>query len=391
MSQAEHIITRKQLMEEYGPAALPAFIVRDLQDNNTSLKDSPAVMKGFLESIVNRRYEEIRSYFSDDITSFQIQRVFNKLNKLISIAHKKEKPIAEKLAEICTRKVAEMFNIPEDALVIESNLVEEIPGTLQFHIKPDTDEELEYDSVESIENENSDIQKKRIINALMYGAAFRYAEEAMKELVGELFELDEDLPHLYSQIMKINDYLVFTNDVKIDDNNHKQGGYVETKLSDDVNCSRIKATGVLFPILLHETIKGVIEIVASYGLPDDKDSAERVINVSEALENDPWNMRLGVGLWDIVAEGADGVDTKDFPYFFADFVKIHSDKFLQLSKEIFARTRSGKAMLRKIKGESKYNHDFDDFKNDLADKQDKLLISDGYFTEEELTNDDWLY
>ncbi len=45
----------------------------------------------------------------------------------------------------------------------------------------------------------------------------RLSEMAFKNSFSKIFDIDEDLPHLYSKIMKINDYLLFSQPFEIED------------------------------------------------------------------------------------------------------------------------------------------------------------------------------
>lgn len=338
-----------------------------------------------IDRMAKKRADEINGFFIDDISSFSKDKVFSKLNRLITICKQKEEPFRDKLSKICTNVVVETFGIDNnESLKLTCEVVNEIPRGESFHIKPDTDEDFEYDSIDAMESSDVDVNKRRIINALAYGAANRIAEQSKKLWVSDIFELDEDLPHLYSQIMKINEYLVFTTNVELKDESHKQGGTVDVKLSNEDGITEISSKGIIFPILLHETIRGIMECLSSYGLPDNVDEAKRITNVADALENDPWNMRFGPAIWDAVCAGINDVKTEEIPYFFKDLVSLDAQEFQNVMREVIAGTKAGKEKIASIYGQSKYNNEYDRFKSDLALKQGRDVIEDDYFTEEEL-------
>lgn len=338
-----------------------------------------------IDRMAKKRADEINGFFIDDISSFSKDKVFSKLNRLITICKQKEEPFRDKLSKICTNVVVETFGIDNnESLKLTCEVVNEIPRGESFHIKPDTDEDFEYDSIDAMESSDVDVNKRRIINALAYGAANRIAEQSKKLWVSDIFELDEDLPHLYSQIMKINEYLVFTTNVELKDESHKQGGTVDVKLSNEDGITEISSKGIIFPILLHETIRGIMECLSSYGLPDNVDEAKRITNVADALENDPWNMRFGPAIWDAVCAGINDVKTEEIPYFFKDLVSLDAQEFQNVMREVIAGTKAGKEKIASIYGQSKYNNEYDRFKSDLAIKQGRDVIEDDYFTEEEL-------
>ena len=363
---------------------LPSFFSNKPIESLNPFINTGYFVGGVLDKMAKERQIEILSYFSDDITSHSDEEIYSKLSKLVTKCKKLEEPIREKLEKICCNTVVKIFSIPQDSVKISCTLDCNISATKSFHIKPDTDEDREYDTIGDIEQYDAETNKRCIINAISYGAAKNIAEQSKQIWMNEIFELDEELPHLYSQIMKINDYLIFTNNVKIEDKNHKQGGFVEIQLSHDDELSSIDATGVIFPILLQETVRGVIDMLSTYGLPDDMESARRVTNIADALENDPWNMRFGPVMWNRIVSAIPKFQTEYFPYFYKTLTELSPEEFSSIMKEVFAGTKKGKEQILSIYNQSKYDNEYDDFTNDLALKRGKDLIDDDCFTEEEL-------
>lgn len=359
-------------------AALPSFM------ENNPFDATGYFVNGSLDRILAQRNAELQDYFSDDINSYEKNRIFSKLSKLITKCKKLEEPLRDQLERICNNVVVKIFGIPSESMEITCELADEISRTKQFHIKPDTDEDYEYEDLDEMSGNDSEVNKRRIINAISYGVAWRMTEQSGRLWINDVFESDEDLPHLYSQIMKINEYLVFNTDVEIKDESHKQGGSVETTLANEGDTPKVSATGVVFPILLHETIRGVVELLSSYGLPDDMSAAERVTNIADALENDPWNMRIGPSLWDKIQDCIGNFETENFPYFYKELVSMPTAEFERVMKNVFAGTRFGKRTMENLYEKSKYGHDYNKFVGDLALKQEKSVIEDDYFTDEEI-------
>lgn len=360
----------------------PDFLMDAVKGNATPIGDCKYIYGNFIENSLRKRYDEILGFFNDDISEHSNDEVYSKLSKLFSRCMKKEEPIKDNLQSICYNKIVEKFEIPDGAVNLECSIAE-IPQGARLHIKPDTDE-AEYDSVDAIESNDLDIAKKKIINMMIYGCSYRLTEEIMSELVNDIFSLDEELPHLYSQIMKINDYLVFVSNVKIEDKDHKQGGTVEVKLAkEEDEIPAIKATGMILPILIHETISGLIELIATNGLPDDKESARRILNVSDAIENEPWVMRLGQAFWDPIS-GETSISTDMVPHIMLSLSCMDSERFMSLIREMTAGTRKWRNEISSILSQAEYNKEYSDFETDLATKRKENVIADSYFTEEEL-------
>jgi len=346
------------------------------------LFECPSLPNKSIEKALAKRFLEVKSEFIDDITEYDNKVVLNKLSKLIVKCIKKEEKIHSQLENICARILTEAFNIPEEGVNITCTLTQEISKSTQFHVTPDTDENFEYEDFASMEQEDSDVKKRELINALIVGGAIKLSYSLIKKYIGEIFELDEELPHLYSEIMKINDYLLFSQKFEIKDNSHKQGGYVIVKLGNDITPTKIEATAVIFPILLIESIRGCMELWASHGLPDDTAKAQAVINKADALINDPWYTRIGPVLWDKIYQDT---DTKYLPSFFSQLSELNNEDFFGILKECFANTKLGKKEISDLINKAKYNDEYSNFEYDIKQKQsDKGIIADSYFTEEEL-------
>lgn len=379
-SEKQKRLIEESLNLENSAKTLPSHILTDLE--SAPLNASPAFLDGFLKRACAKRYQQVKSEFLDDIESYNINDVLARLSKLTIKCIKKEERIHTQLERICLDAVSEFLKVPQDGVKIECHLQNEIDSHTQFHIQPDTDEDMEYDSLEQIEGNDSDTQKRYLLNAVIMGAALSLSNDIVKKTLNAIFELDEELPHLYSQIMKINDYLLFRANFKIEDNNHKQGGYVIVKLGSDITPTSIESYGVIFPILLIETIRGCMELFISHGLPDDMQAARAVINKADALENDPWNTRIGPILWDYISSAVEDEDY-NISSFLMNLSSLDNTEFFNIMKELYANTRLGKNIIKKIAHDSKYEDDYTDFQSDLQKKQ-KDLIEDDYFSEEEL-------
>jgi hypothetical protein len=53
---------------------------------------------------------------------------------------------------------------------------------------------------------------------------------------------------------------------------------------------------LIFPILCHEIIKGIKEVNARYGLPQDTEMAQKVMGQTDLLSNEPMQLRVGPGV-----------------------------------------------------------------------------------------------
>ena len=184
---------------------------------------------------------------------------------------------------------------------------------------------------------------------------------------------------MYRKIRIINDFLLFTKKEEMSDDKPMQGSYVETHLGIDDAKTTIKAQGIIFPLLFHEAIKGLFELFSAHGLPQDREKAQYIIRKADFVLAEPWDLRLGVGLWRMIFGGVE--DTNMIPYMFTSFVKIPTDEFNLSVKEILSNTEKGNEIINTLMTNAEYDNGYQQFTNRInARNVDKSLIQDSYFT-----------
>lgn len=359
---------------------VPLLLIDEIKNNDTPFSNNSAFIEGSLEELVNLGYLSSISEFKDNIEDKKDSVVINELNRLLAKTISLEEPIREELEKLCLNAIIDFFKVPEDAVELSANLVPSIDSNLSFRISPSGIKNSDYESVSEIKEIKEEIEKRNIINAITVGAADAFSKKMLKSIIGDIFELDENLPKLYSKIMKINNYLIFKTSVNVDDNNHSQGGFVKTIISED-KPTKIEGTALILPMLIYEMAKGCIELFVSNGLPDDRFKINAVIENSDVLKNDPWNMRIGGELWKTIESSC--IDC-GWPTFFDKLSEIPTSEFLLKMKDVISGTKAGKEFIKELSLEAKKEDDYDSFDYDMLQKQEKSIIADDYFSDEEI-------
>ena len=115
----------------------------------------------------------------------------------------------------------------------------------------------------------------------------------------------------------------------------------------------IIARGITFPVLVHELIKGVMEVLATQGLPDDPRQAQMVMDSEDTLTSEVWDLRLGPVIWEKFREAYPfdlmQDDKKEIQnYLFSEFARMDAKDMFRLTKEILANSDRGKEELKRI-------------------------------------------
>ena len=332
-------LVRKALTEapiDYGdyPERMSPGAERKFSTEAGLFANNPAFKQGIsgLEKLVSTRFKEVVDKLRGALNVNQIsqqllmrlirEQYLSTMNVIrIESAHKEE------LEKLAVQAAIEATEVPEDWFNIEPKLNRGQIDVSDFRKKKEEIEKEEEESLQSFEtsdltdSERLEIEKhkRNIINAIVQGKAKKghYIFE-LPEIKEKLDRISPSLYQSYKEIMATNDMLYFSMDqmiemmsqtgqgvagkVKIktggnneDDEDDEKDGIegeegMEGGEKSDVT---IIADGMIFPILVHEIIKGIEEAKAKRGLPQDPDLAMKVMGQTDVLSHEPEQLMLG--------------------------------------------------------------------------------------------------
>ena len=364
---------------------LPQFLFKLVKTHTTSLGDNEAFPTSdeypFDYILLKERYNEVCDAIDDiGLESLDEDYLMSELSSLVTKCKELETPVRDALEKVCENALNKLFAIPEESINMTFKLVDRIKFQSPIRMRPESSDSLKYNfkDIADIDLSNKAIGKRRFIDALIQGASYIYANvEGL--YIDDIDRINSELPRLYRKIRIINDFLLFTKKEEMSDDKPMQGSYVETHLGIDDAKTTIKAQGIIFPLLFHEAIKGLFELFSAHGLPQDREKAQYIIRKADFVLAEPWDLRLGVGLWRMIFGGVD--DTNMIPYMFTSFVKIPTDEFNLSVKEILSNTEKGNEIINALMTDAEYDNGYQQFTNRInARNVDKSLIQDSYFT-----------
>lgn len=368
---------------------LPKNILNIIASNKTSLGDNPALPPEmddkFLVFLVDDYYKELLTHFD----SIDIEELTDDLSATMTECKRIENENKEALEKLCFEFVNDVFNIPSDTLSIDMELVDKV-DTQQERLLPESSDSFSFDSIDDIHTLTNEIYKRRFLNALIVGAAMDFAEMYIF-VENKLDEINETLRRNYKKIWFINNLLLFHTKQNLS-KKQKDGGNVDVYISDETTPVRIEVKGILSPILVEETIKGLFELAISHGLPKDKDKAEYVMSKADFKLAEVWDQRVGLPLWRRVRKIMNECEISVQPSFLLmELASLETDKFNTTMQEILAGTKMGRHLIKEIVRNIHYNMDMDDFDDYISNQQqpqDEIPINDEEFTSDDLINDD---
>ena len=311
---------------DYGntPERMDPNLERKLASPEGLYAKNPAMKKGVkdVERLVSQRFQKvadklrevtgIQDFSSKQVQGMVYQEMMEKLPNIMSIesAHKDE------LIELAIEASLDETEVPNDWYQIEGNLG--MPNTDNFRFEPEDEddeekeEKLQFPSfdVEDLTDEEIlelEKHKRNIINAIIQGSAKKGHYLFQKpEIKSKLDAIDPSLYGDYLGIMAIIDFLYFSQEqmiemmsqtgqgiagkVELGDADEEEEGGEEGEYQPD---TKITATGLIFPILCHEIIKGLEEATGRHGLPTDPSMRQKVMGQTDTLANEPMQLRIG--------------------------------------------------------------------------------------------------
>jgi hypothetical protein len=296
---------------------------RKLASPDSLYATNPAMKKGAadVQRLVSDRFQKVTDKLRQvtgiqDLSSNQVQKmIYQEMMRKLPNIMRIEANHKDELIELAIQSSLDEGEVPEGRYQIEANLG--MPSTGNFRMEPE-DEEDEEDEEEKLKFPSFDLDeltdeeilelekhKRNIINALIQGAAKKGHYLFQKpEVKSRLDAIDPSLYRDYLGIMAITDFLYFNFEdaiehmaqtaqgiagkVELDDADEEEGEEGEEQPD-----TKIIATGIFFPILCHEIIKGLEEAKGRAGLPSDSNLRAKVLGQTDVLSNEPMQLRIG--------------------------------------------------------------------------------------------------
>ena len=372
---------------DYGDA--PERVERGLEDKlankETPYKDNPAfpeqapegVASNWEELLASERFrkvvEKVKQYtgFEGNVTDQNsLRQLMGSMQQMLMGVLQFESQNKEYLENLAVELVKKEMAIPEGSLQFDAKLVsmggidaegfqtqsenpseEEVEQ--QFGVNPEEAEEDIEEFMTAMESFDAETAKRRFINALIQGSSKK--GHYMFELVAnELNERNPDIVTKYGILMSVNDLLYWVLPEGMIEQGMQGGSFAgKEEVDTQTDPPTIKARAVFFPALIHELIKGVMEVLGTQGLPDDPRSAEMVMNVTDTLPAEIWDLRLGPVIWEkfraAYPEELYDDDMRHVQnYLFSRFAALPTKDFFKVSREILKGTDLGRNILKNM-------------------------------------------
>jgi hypothetical protein len=352
----------------------------DLLKRTHSLGKHPIFPEGdessFEEKIMGERFKEVttrckRAFDTDTVDQRALMsNMMGMVNESMQMEEKHKKAL-EKLAE---RMIREEYDMDKNIVEIHCELTPNINmiGTKK-NPKPMTTE-MQFKNHDDMVNANDEVYKRRFVNAMIQGAA-KKCNHMFHMVDDELTDMDPRLPNKYSKMMAAADYMYY---VIPEMENGVSGGVVRVQFPTASNPKAIiHAQAMVFPVLIHELVKGVMELISAHGLPKNKKVGEYVINKADFLAAEPWDMRLGPAIWERFTKMIEPDDFHLKHHIYTEMVSLPVMDFNRKMREIMAGTKEGKKIISGIVEEIKgglQEDEFNEAMNEITSKNEEVSV-----------------
>ena len=374
-----------------GPERMAGDVEKKITGKETPYHGFPAIPnmdRDFIELISSKRFkdsvEKVRTAMGDTRTIqgsnalMQLMGTVGQAMQKLVMIQSQNKEVLENLA---VELVKNELGIPDDAMQFKAELVGQPMGAaegMQSEPEMPSEEEVE-ELMGDMENFNLEREKRRFINSLIQGAAFKGGH--MYNLVkNEINDINPQLMNLYAvtQSLMEHAYWIFPNMEGMAGGGGGQMG--QSEVDEETDPPTVKAKAVTFPLLVHELVKGVYEIFGSHGLPDDPRQQEMILNAEDTLPSEIWDSRLGPVFWEKFMASYPmelfDEDKKHIQhYLFMRFSALNAEEFMRVAKMILSGDPKGQQFIQRMVDDiikELKNQEYRDAMGDEDDDDDDL-------------------
>jgi len=396
-----------------GPERMEPGIERQINQRQTPYAENPMLPqdgdRDFIELITSQRFkdsvEKVRRFLGNTTPIQGNNPMMGLMSSIMgSLQQIKQVEIQNKeyLENLAVDLVKKELGIPEGQLQFDVELVSGMMGASEgmqtqpqepeeedveeaFKEGEEHQEEME-DFMDSMEKFNLEKAKRRMINSLVQGAAFKGGH--MYTLVSdEINRLDPNILNLYGVTQSLMEHLYWLYP-DMEGMAGGGGGQMGQSESDpETDPPTIKAKAFTFPLLVHEIVKGIYSLYGDQGLPNDPVQRSMVVGAEDTLPSEIWDSRLGPIFYEKFRESWPDKLYEDDQrhlqqYLFMKLSQLEAKDFIVLAKAIMADKPEAKEVINRMVNEIVdilKKHDYESKMSDDDDDSDDYGNNDDDF------------
>jgi hypothetical protein len=252
-----------------------------------------------------------------------------------------EEPHKESLQELAISVVKEMYSVPDSldlrAMIANPNVEDDCE-----ECEPPEEDMISEERKHQLQQH---IEKRRILNDIVHGAAVHQWTSAYYIAYERLLEMNEELCPKYNKLSALVNYWNWK---------FYYGDAIPPVLQGVNKCSvknkTIEAKAMNFPVLIHELSKGVLDYLVSVGIPDlPPHELKYIYSEADKYSHEQWHYFFGPTLWRAMLDTAD-VRSQELPPIISTMAKLDYVDLSNLCIDItFHPEETGKKQMETLK------------------------------------------
>lgn len=293
-------------------------------------------------------YNRCVDFYNRKVTNTTPLSIMQIISRIVATEND-HKETLEKLAETTIRN---MYGVPEH-IILNSKIKK--PEIENFDPHDELEQEKQIDK-EKLPILNEEIEKRRILNGIVHGASVYQWTSAFHIVSEELDKINPTLLNLYERYSATINYFNWKHNLSsmtlpLFNMVKESGGFIQGTNKIDFNKKEINADGLIFPLIIHELSKGVLEYIIAIGLPNHlaKHEIKYILSKADDYSHEFWLYYLGPGLWKSILETAN-VLSVELPKLISAMARMEYEELYNFCIDItFYPDTTGKEKMNKLK------------------------------------------
>lgn len=337
-------------------------------------------------------------------TGFQSQSKYYQLSiqasRILGEIKRAESQKETELEELCERLVREHFKIPANRLQFDIKLESE-----KIQVNQDPEPSQVQKQEEELVDELLDMEraKRRLLNAMTQGAAvdstwiFRKVIPEIQAITGVRDLADKYSVFIATMMLGYWQFPEELLEMSVIGNGqlNEASGAGKTYIDTSTNPPTVVVRAVIFPFLIHEAIKGVMEFLSKQRNPENPELVQKAMDLEDKVLYEIWDIRLGPAIWrrlyDLYPDAIKNEEDKRKlqAYIYSNVANLPVRDFLVLMKEVISKSDNGKTLIgamyydltRKVDSEevtkstSEFKRIMDEISPQVSDDEIRDLLS----------------
>lgn len=331
--------------------------------------------------LASQEWNRCVELYLDKTPNYDVAHLYN----LIPAIQEDEREHKQHLENLAEKIIREMYNIPDD-ITIYAEISTSSEDDLNNSEEEDDDDEPEIEEVD-LNKIEPHIQKRILLNSLIHGVAVHQWISSFYIGYDELNNLNPNLIEHYNSYASLISYynwqhpmallpealfnLMFGLNNGKERNNANNNPFnfpqeqpeaqqdnpalIQGHNKNNIKNKTIHATGINFPVLLHELSKGAMEFLFIRGIPEDLSKSELITLYEKAdkYSHEFWHYYMGPTIWRALIDASE-LTTQELPEFLSKIsILDYNDLSSLLSYVTYDVDEKGKQILNQIKNQTK--------------------------------------